>query len=241
MTINAERTLDDPFIAAERALDRLPLEAVAIETGGRTLTVQAVRDQDRLLAASVDLPVFPFGLLLWESAVVLADVLAEGALGHSHAPDGIAGRTVLELGAGTGLAGLAAAALGALVVQTDHSPEALALCRRNAQANALTGIQQQLGDWRDWRSTATFDIVVGADILYEPALHRDIAKVLDAAVTPDGYAILTDPERAHTAGFFTILERAGWRVTQSSRRVPALPPSQPTDTVRVDILKVARA
>jgi predicted nicotinamide N-methyase len=240
VTVEAEQTWEDPIAAADAVLDRLPLETVVIETAGRTLTVQAVRDQDRLLAASADLPVFPFGLLLWESAVVLADVLSGLRPGHSETPDGIGGRTVLELGAGTGLVGLAAAALGAHVVQTDHSPEALALCRRNAKANGLTGIGHRLGDWRDWREAATFDIVVGADILYEPALHGDIVRVLEASVARDGYAILTDPERAHTAGFIAGLERSGWRVTPSSRRVPALPPSQPTDTVRVDVLEVIR-
>lgn len=240
MTVDAEQTSQDPIAAADRALDRLPLEGVSIETGGRTLAVQAVRDQDRLLAASGDLPVFPFGLLLWESAVVLADVLTDFPTGPSTARGGLAGKTVLELGAGAGLAGLAAAALGARVVQTDHSPEALALCRRNAEANGLTGIRQRLGDWRDWREATRFDVVIGADILYEPALHRDIVRVLERAVAPEGCAIFTDPERAHTAGFLADLTRAGWRVARSSRRVPALPPSQPTDTVRVDVLEVVR-
>jgi len=223
--------LDDEIAAADRMLAGLPLEPLTLVAAGRTWSLDAVRDQDRLLTAAEGLAIFPFGLLLWESAIVLADVLGERGR--------LSGQSVLELGAGTGLAGLAAAALGARVVQTDYSAEVLALCRRNAAANGATGLTQRLGDWTDWRDTVRYDLVIGADILYEPALHGDIARVLNMTLPPGHTAILTDPGRTHTASFLRALQSAGWQVAQTERRVAALPPAQSGETVRVDVI-VAR-
>ncbi len=225
------QALDDEIAAADRALAELPLEPLTLVAAGRSWILEAVRDQDRLLTAAEGLAIFPFGLLLWESAIVLADVLGERG--------SLSGQSVLELGAGTGLAGLAAAGLGARVVQTDYSAEALALCRRNAAANGATGLTHRLDDWTDWRDTTRYDLVIGADILYEPALHDDIARVLDTTLKPGELAILTDPGRTHTAPFIRSLQSAGWEITRTERRVAALPPAQSGETVRVDVI-VAR-
>ncbi|MBC8136018.1 MAG: 50S ribosomal protein L11 methyltransferase [Fibrella sp.] len=85
----------------------------------------------------------PYGIALWPAAVALAHELAalatEGAL---------AGKRVLELGAGTGLPGIVAAALGAAaVVQTDSSEIALDLCRRNGRENGVMNIVYRRADW----------------------------------------------------------------------------------------------
>src|SRR5690348_2982337 len=54
----------------------------------------------------------PYGVALWPAAIALAYEIASRN-------DAFAGKTVLELGAGTGLPGILAASLGAQVVQTD--------------------------------------------------------------------------------------------------------------------------
>eukprot|EP00873_Tetraselmis_striata_P033106 jgi/Tetstr1/453370/TSEL_040359.t1 len=70
------------------------------------------------------------GWQLWPAARVLADLLvASPALVH--------GKRVLELGAGCGLCGLVAAALGASAVElTDGAEQVVAHLRRNVEANA---------------------------------------------------------------------------------------------------------
>ena len=168
----ANASFNDAMAAADRRLNLLGLEIVTVRAAGRDFEITAVSDQDRLLAAASELEVFPFGLLLWEAGVVMADVVGEAS------PLG----AVLELGAGAGLGGLVAAALGANVLQTDHSAEALALCRRNAEANGIAAIEQSFGDWTDWHHEGRYDCVIGADILYEPALYGDIVRVLERAV-----------------------------------------------------------
>jgi predicted nicotinamide N-methyase len=226
----ANASFNDAMAAADRRLNLLGLEIVTVRAAGRDFEITAVSDQDRLLAAASELEVFPFGLLLWEAGVVMADVVGEAwPLG-----------AVLELGAGAGLGGLVAAALGAKVLQTDHSAEALALCRRNAEANGIAAIEQSFGDWTDWHHEGRYDCVIGADILYEPALYRDIVRVLERAVAPGGRVILTDPARSHAAQLVEDLRSRGWVVEVEARRVPALPPCQPFETVRVDVIRASR-
>jgi predicted nicotinamide N-methyase len=224
---------DNLMDAADRRLDGLPLENLRVRAGGRAWDIAAVRDQDRLLAAAGDWTPFPYGVLLWESAVVLGDVLAEAGL--------VRGDAVLELGAGTGLAGLVAAGKGAQVVQTDHSFEALALCRRNARANRVTGLEQRMGDWSAWSDNAAYDVVIGADVLYEPALYADILRVLETAVQRGGTAILTDPGRTHAGRFIDDLRDAGWTVGVDRRTVAALPPCEAGAMVDIDVIEARRA
>jgi predicted nicotinamide N-methyase len=118
--------------------------------------------------------------------------------------------------------------------------EALALSRRNARANGIMGTEQRFGDWTDWRDPNRYDLVIGADILYEPALYWEIVRVLERTVQPGGQAILTDPARTHAGRFVDNLRSAGWTVDVEARSVPALPPCQPFETVRVDVIRAVR-
>lgn len=219
--------------AARHTLDRLPLERLTVDVRGRRWTLEAACDHDRLLAAAEGMPVFPYGLLLWESSIVLAAILADRGAE-------LAATTVLELGAGVGLAGMAAAAEGASVTQTDVSPEALAVCRRNAAFNGIAGIKQEFGDWTAWTAGPRYKWVLGADVLYEPELYADLAGVLEAALEPEGTALFTDPGRARSLEFISHLKAAGWSVVETTRIVDALPPKAAGHQVRITIWEVKR-
>ena len=60
-------------------------------------------------------------------------------LGRSFGRDGLRGTAVLDLGTGSGVAGLAAAALGASAVLTDRA-DSLAGARFNAERLASAGV-----------------------------------------------------------------------------------------------------
>ena len=67
------------------ALDALPLAPHRIDCGVFSLEIAAVRDQTALLAVADRFDVFPFGLLLWESAIALARRLAcDDQIGRAH-------------------------------------------------------------------------------------------------------------------------------------------------------------
>lgn len=74
------------------------------------------------------------GTTVWDASIILAKWMERNARkGSELSRPRLAGKRVLELGAGMGLGGLAAAALGAEVELTDVA-EVLSLLRRNAEA-----------------------------------------------------------------------------------------------------------
>ena len=195
-----------------REFQDLSLADAGIEIGGRNWTVRAVANQDALLEANVDYERFPFGLLLWESAVGLARHLAER-------PERVRGRRVLELGAGVGLAGIVAQGLGATVWQTDHQPDALAFAQLNAANNGLRPLRRFLADWRHWNHTSRYPVLLGADILYERAMRPHLAEVFRAALEPGGTLLLADPGRPQAIEFIAQLETDGWKFEVDTQNV----------------------
>lgn len=226
--------LIDPHSDEPPSLRGLPLVTFTPRIGSRTWQIAAVRDQDALLAAADRFAEFPFGLLLWESAPALANALVGGALGD------LTGRSVLELGAGCGLAGLVAASLGAEVCQTDHIAEALALCRHNAEANAISGVDLALADWLRWTDTGTYDVILGADVVYDRAVFEPLLAIFDRNLTPDGRVLLADPCRLDTPAFLDLARQAGWVVDQQRTTELALMPSGRSE-VDIDVIALQRA
>lgn len=141
----------------------------------------------------------PYGSVLWPSAIALAHELA--------ARDDLAGKRVLELGAGTGLPGIIAAARGAHVVQTDRQSLALHLAKRNAERNGIA-LDQRTADWTAWTDTARYDLVIGADILYARELHPHLRAIFGQT----GEVLLGDPYRANALELLEAMEGEGWHV-----------------------------
>ena len=101
----------------------------------------------------------PYWCFCWASGLVLARWLA------AH-PQWVRGKRVLDFGAGSGVAAIAAAKAGALeVVACDLDPLALEACRANAALN-----QVELGYSADFfQETDRFDLILAADVLYDRA------------------------------------------------------------------------
>lgn len=101
----------------------------------------------------------PYWSFCWASGLALARYLAER-------PQWVQGKRVLDFGAGSGVAGIAALKAGALeVVACDLDPLAIAACRANA---ALNGVE--LGYSTDFFAEADrFDLILVADVLYDRA------------------------------------------------------------------------
>lgn len=101
----------------------------------------------------------PYWSFCWASGLALARFLAE----HPH---WVAGKRVLDFGAGSGVAGIAAAKAGALeVVACDLDPLAIAACQANARLNGV-----ELGYSSDFFAEADrYDLILVADVLYDRA------------------------------------------------------------------------
>ncbi|WP_437882437.1 class I SAM-dependent methyltransferase [Pseudomonas sp. LRF_L74] len=101
----------------------------------------------------------PYWCFCWASGLVLARWLAQN-------PERVRGKRVLDFGAGSGVAAIAAARAGAAeVVACDLDLLALEACRANAELNGVT-----LGYSNDFFAEADrFDLIIVADVLYDRA------------------------------------------------------------------------
>ncbi|MEE4999983.1 50S ribosomal protein L11 methyltransferase [Pseudomonas alliivorans] len=101
----------------------------------------------------------PYWSFCWASGLALARFLAEQ-------PHWVKDKRVLDFGAGSGVAGIAAAKAGALeVVACDLDPLAIAACRANAELNDV-----HLNYSTDFFAEADrFDLILVADVLYDRA------------------------------------------------------------------------
>ncbi|MDB6144959.1 MAG: prmA 2 [Pseudomonas sp.] len=101
----------------------------------------------------------PYWSFCWASGLALARFLAK------H-PEWVAGKRVLDFGAGSGVAGIAAVKAGALeVVACDLDPLAIAACRVNAELNEVSLSYSSDFFAEDDR----FDLILVADVLYDRA------------------------------------------------------------------------
>ncbi len=160
-----------------------------------TVHLFAPRDPDQLLddpgvqRASVERDYMPYWAYVWSSSVVLARHVVELDQGR------LAGLRVLELGCGLGLPGLVAAKLGARVTFNDLSPLALEAVAASARANGVQPAGLIAGSWQDL-AEASFDLVLGADVLYEIRCAEELARVLPRLVACGGLGLLVDPMRS---------------------------------------------
>ena len=132
---------------------------------------------------------------------ILSDLLSERDL---------AGSSLLELGSGTGVGGLSAAAAGASsVVLTDGSAAVDELLRENIDANGfgdrVSTRRLRWGNDDEVTSAAAlgpFDMIVGSDLLYAPESFPELLETLRALCTPGRTEVLLTYPTRHTEGIF---------------------------------------
>lgn len=199
------------------------LEEVQLTIEDRTWTILHTgavisRDEELAFLRSEDVTRRPYGIVLWPAAIALAHELGTRAL---------AGKRILELGAGTGLPGIVAAARGAHVVQTDRQPVALRVSAQNAARNHVTSIEHRAADWTAWTDADRYDLIIGSDILYAGDLHPALRHIFDTNLAPGGTLLLSDPFRDTSLRALEAMERADWKVAMDKWTVGLAPPPRP--------------
>lgn len=177
-----------------------------LRLGGHTVRLLRPRSGDALLDEVLveDDPAddrLPFWAELWPSGAALAAAVAALDL---------TGRRVLELGCGLGLVGVAAALAGADVLAADQSAEAIAFTTVNAERNgvAVRTVRCAFERSDPLLAGAPWDLVLAADVLYEP---NTVPVLVDLLPRLSRAVWLADPGRPREPEFLRAVDAAGWR------------------------------
>lgn len=153
----------------------------------------------------------PYWAELWDSAPGVGQWMVEARLIKR-------GMTVLDLGCGMGLSGTVAAALGAEVTFADLEPAALLFARLNSLPWRERVRARRL-NWRTDELGERFDLIVGADILYEKEQWPYLEPFWRMHLTEAGVVVLGEPGRQTGDLFLEWIRGKGWAVERGQERV----------------------
>lgn len=171
------------FIAAN--LPALPVPGIAdirLHKAGPQSGLRRLAERDQQFGS-------PYWAHYWGGGLVLARYLFDR-------PESVAGRRVLDLGAGSGIVGIAAAQAGAAeVYAADIDPYAIVAIELNSALNGVR-VNAMLSDLMEGESPDV-DVICVGDLFYEATLAEKVTAFLDRCLA-EGIAILIgDPWRAH--------------------------------------------
>jgi predicted nicotinamide N-methyase len=170
----------------------------------------------------------PYWAELWPSSSVMGKHVL-GLDGH--------GKSLIELGCGSGLVATCASLAGFDVVVSDYYEDALRFARVNAVRNRAREPRSLLLDWRHLPpKLPRFDVVIASDVLYERSYGRVVAKAIGKLLRVDGSAIVTDPGRVGREEFIRALGSVGLEPTR--RKNVAFAQNQIRQTIT--IFEIAR-
>ena len=222
VSVRPDTSSPSPFLWADAGLDDLlalagkkyALEFEPVSAAGVTLHILKIADmRERLDRAIIQnalddaLNTLPLWAKIWPASLILGHVLR-------HLPQGR--RNFLEIGAGCGVTGLIAAALGfEQVCISDVNEDALLFARINILKNGLQGrAEVRRVDLQSDTLGQRFSVIAGSEILYLEHLYNPLLTFLKRhlAAPAAGQALpqvllATDHQRK-AESFFTLAEKA---------------------------------
>jgi predicted nicotinamide N-methyase len=131
----------------------------------------------------------PYWAFAWAGGQALARFLLDN-------PDQVAGRRVLDLGAGSGITSIAAMKAGAThAIASDIDALALAAIALNAEANAVE-VETTAADLLA-RAPDALDVVLVGDLFYERVLAERVLAFVEAARQRGAEVLVGDPRRSY--------------------------------------------
>ena len=212
LTVNSrQREIVNSTVVAGYPTRRVHLECGAL----RIQLLVVARLEDYVDAATLlrdaNAPEPPYWAHPWVGGRALARVIA------TEVP--CAGRRVIEIGCGLGVAGIVAAACGASVTMIDTVHAALQFVRANAALNGCR-VHRVQADLRNPGVRGAFDYCLAADVTYDPALQVALAGFLADHLSPGGRAWCAESVRTLDQGFRQACEQRGLQTNERTVREP---------------------
>lgn len=185
-----------------------------VTIGGSEYAIRALLDKQQYAdplghaeLAGISSAAWPIFGVLWPAGAVLATAVATVP---------IAGRRILEVGCGLGLSSLVLQRRGADITATDRHPLAGEFLARNALLNDLPPVEFQIAQWAGPNpSLGTFDLIIGADVVYEREHVGLLADFFLRHANPIAEILITDPGRGHANGLSRALAAQGYLCSET--------------------------
>lgn len=210
------KKIDGPSLAAQSRLKARIERTVTLVTeplvlGGKHFDWYRVANPDVLLQKAANNhqspaeDVDPFWAATWRAAIGLDRFL-------QHMP--LRDVRVLELGCGSGQAGVGAAAQHAQVTMTDAVGLALMVAKLNAWVLKERIHFQRLRWNLDQLPQAPFPIIIGSDLVYDPSLFSLLNVSARQHLAEGGRMYLSEPHRHTGDRFAKWIREAGWQTVE---------------------------
>lgn len=173
-------------------------ESSPVTINGKTISILKPVSIDQFVDSGDIMKNFPLWSKLWESAWVLANHLSTLPV----APE----KTILEIGCGLGLVGIAATMAGHRVTMSEYNADALNFAKANAVINDLPQLAIEFLDWKNPRLAGRFDIIVGSDTVYNTENIGILEALFDRYLLPGGTVILADNVRQTSVVFWERMQ-----------------------------------
>lgn len=163
----------------------LRLDPVPGLTGIVIYTAHSGSRLSRLAGEGDDSPA-PYWAYPWAGGLALARYFSEQ-------PETVAGKRVLDLGAGSGLVGIAAAKAGAVVSAAEIDPNGQAAIGLNAAANgvAIAIVDLDIAG----AAPSGFDMITAGDVFYNPDVAALMLPFLQRCALAGITVLVGDPDR----------------------------------------------
>lgn len=112
------------------------------------------------------------------------------------------GKRVLEIGCGIALSSIVLHQMGVDITASDYHPLAREFLDENVLSNELLPIKYVTGNWETENSLlGKFDLIIGSDVLYEPAHAVLVSNFIDTHSSTGVKVIIVDPNRGNRSSF----------------------------------------
>ena len=127
----------------------------------------------------------------------------------------VAGKRILELGCGLGLASLVLSRRKADITASDHHPLAEEFLTYNAALNGLAAPAYLDISWTQPQpNLGKFDLIIASDVLYERGHAEQLSRLISLHATPSSEVLITDPGRGNSGAFSTAMKAQGYALDE---------------------------
>jgi predicted nicotinamide N-methyase len=191
--------MNDPLNPIRQSFPQTPLDALGpivreqVFIDRQSFQIERPKESDQTLehpAIRAEFAVDEY-LPYWTEIWPAARMLAKAVLRETWP----AGLTVLEVGCGLGLPGIAALSRGLLVIFNDIDATALRFASINARRNGYEHFRLLQFDWNSPPHDLRVPVVLASDLIYELRNINPFVALIKTVLAPGGICLLTDQDR----------------------------------------------